>query len=112
MASANHGFQFSSGGSTTPKLFLGGKTSSYPAITRNGTDVDFKLGDASGFTNISALTTRTNAVAYASLPTGVLGMIATINDSDTDTWGATIGGAGLFTVLAFFNGTNWTVIGK
>ncbi len=40
------------------------------------------------------------------------GMIAAIDDSTTDTWGATITGGGSKKVLGFYNGTNWTVIGK
>ena len=35
-------------------LCLGGTTSSFPAIKRNGTAIDFRLADDSGFTNISA----------------------------------------------------------
>jgi hypothetical protein len=35
-------------------LRLGGLTSSFPAIKRNGTAIDFRLADDSGFTNISA----------------------------------------------------------
>lgn len=48
---------------------------------------------------------------FADLPTGELGMMAIITDSDTTTWGDTIGGGGSDTVLAWFNGSDWTVIG-
>lgn len=51
-------------------------------------------------------------VAFASLPTGVAGMVQYVSDSNTVTWGATIAGGGANKVLAFFNGTNWTVAGK
>ncbi len=51
-------------------------------------------------------------VAFASLPTGVAGMVAYVTDSNTNTWGATIAGGGANKVLAFYNGTNWTVAGK
>jgi hypothetical protein len=40
------------------------------------------------------------------------GMIAAVTDSTTNTWGATITGGGANKVLAFYNGTNWTVMGK
>jgi hypothetical protein len=39
-------------------------------------------------------------------------MIAAINNSTTNVWGAVIAGGGANSVLAFYNGTNWTVIGK
>jgi hypothetical protein len=35
-------------------LCLGGTTSSFPSIKRNGAGIDFRLADDSGFTNISA----------------------------------------------------------
>lgn len=47
--------------------------------------------------------------AFGSLPTGVEGDMACVTDSNTATWGATIAGGGANNVLAFFNGTNWTV---
>lgn len=61
---------------------------------------------------LTAVTLKTTPVAYASLPTGAAGMVATINDSNTDVWGATAAGGGALTVMIFFNGTVWTVIGK
>ena len=51
-------------------------------------------------------------VLFADLPAGELGMRAIITDSDTVVWGAPIAGSGTDTVLAWFNGTDWTVIGK
>lgn len=66
----------------------------------------------------NALATRRDAVLpgvgrkFANLPTGVVGMKALITDSTVNTWGTIIAGGGANTVLAFFNGTNWTVFGK
>jgi hypothetical protein len=40
---------------------------------------------------------------------GNKGMMATVTDSTTNTWGATITGSGSDTVGAFCDGTNWTV---
>ncbi len=57
-------------------------------------------------------TLYTKAVTFASLPTGVEGMIRAISDSNTAVWGANITGTGGNHVLAYYNGTNWTVIGK
>lgn len=50
--------------------------------------------------------------AFADLPTATAGSLAYVNNSNTATWGATIAGGGVNKVLAFFNGTNWTVAGK
>lgn len=54
-----------------------------------------------------------DAVVFADLPESpVVGNIATISDSDTDVWGDSISGGGVNIVLAFYNGSEWTVIGK
>jgi len=51
--------------------------------------------------------------AFANLPASpVAGMVTTVTDSNTATWGATIAGGGANTVLAFYNGSNWTVFPK
>lgn len=68
--------------------------------------------DNSGDGHLAAASVRGNEVAFASLPTGVVGMMAGVSDSTTATWGATITGGGANHVLAYFNGTNWTVAGK
>lgn len=68
-----------------------------------------------GYVDAELTTSRVlygESYAFASLPTGVTGMIVLVSDSNTNTWGATIAGGGANTVLAFFNGANWTVIGK
>lgn len=50
------------------------------------------------------------ATAFANLPASpVAGMHATVSDSTTATWGATITGGGSNVVHAFYNGTNWVV---
>lgn len=52
-------------------------------------------------------------IAYAARP-GVpaTGMMVNFSDSNTATWGATVAGGGANHVLARYNGTNWTVVGK
>jgi hypothetical protein len=56
---------------------------------------------------------RGTAVVFASLPASpVEGMLVTVTDSNTNTIGATIAGGGANHVLAYYNGTNWTVTGK
>ena len=50
---------------------------------------------------------------YASLSAPSLGYgYAVVTDSNTAVWGATIAGGGSNVVLAFYNGTNWTVAAK
>lgn len=59
-----------------------------------------RLGAVASF---SALTACTSANQFS---------IAMVPDSSTNTWGATITGSGSDLVLAFCDGTNWTVAGK
>ena len=52
---------------------------------------------------------------FASLPacsSGVEGKVAAVTNSTTATWGATISGGGSNHVLAYCDGTNWTVMGS
>lgn len=84
------------------------------AIVRHGTN---KLRIAAGFpyNNWADLTLRAcehNADTYANRPgTPVKGMVICVTDSTVNTFGATVAGGGSNSVLAWFNGTNWTVIG-
>lgn len=55
------------------------------------------------------------AVAFSALPTcnaGAEGTMRAVTDSTTATWGATIAGSSTNHVLAYCDGTNWTVMGK
>lgn len=49
---------------------------------------------------------------YSKLPAAVLGAVAVISDSTVNTWGSnvTVGG-GSFKVMAWYNGSHWSVIG-
>jgi hypothetical protein len=51
-------------------------------------------------------------VTMISLPeVPAAGTVACIKDSSVNTWGGVVAGGGFFTVLAFYNGTQWKVIG-
>ena len=51
-------------------------------------------------------------VAFAGLPAVPRqGYLAAVTDGSTATWGATLVGGGANKVLAYYNGTNWTVAG-
>lgn len=86
-----------------------------------GFTLDFSTDSLAKFRNradsadadIQAGSIRTTAVTFANRPgTPVEGMIVAFTDSTTIVWGATITGTGANHVLGYYNGTNWTVIGK
>lgn len=57
----------------------------------------------------------TNVTAFASLPSctsGIEGTLRSVSDSNTLTWGANIAGSSTNHVLAYCDGTNWTVAAK
>lgn len=55
----------------------------------------------------------TAPTVYASLPASpVAGMVFSISDSTTQTWGATVSGGGSDFALVVYDGANWTVAGK
>ena len=63
--------------------------------------------------DVNAPSIRGNAVTVSNLPASpVEGMLVGVTDSMTATWGATITGSGGNHVLAYYNGSAWTVAGK
>lgn len=51
--------------------------------------------------------------AFATLPNPAIeGMMAVVGDSTVNTWGTVIVGGGANRVLAYYNGTAWTVAAK
>lgn len=73
-----------------------------------GSDGGGSLGIGTARWSFAALKPTT----LAGLGAGFTGAVAVVSDSTTTTWGATITGGGSNNVLAFYNGTNWTVAGK
>lgn len=56
---------------------------------------------------------KLNAYTFATLPASpTVGTIAYVSDSNTVVWGANVAGGGANKILAWYNGTNWTVVGK
>lgn len=95
----------------------GGTLASTPMPIRfliNGTE-KIKIGTPSNGQDVvifSTLASQLNPITFASKPSSsVKGMVAVFTDSTTATWGATVAGGGANNVLAWFNGSNWTVIG-
>jgi hypothetical protein len=51
-------------------------------------------------------------VVFANLPAPPeVGQVAVVSDSNTNAWGTVVAGGGAFQVLAWYNGTDWSVIG-
>jgi hypothetical protein len=51
--------------------------------------------------------------AFANLPQSpTVGQLVIITDGSTATWGANISSGGANVVLAHWNGSHWTVVGK
>ena len=95
-----------SGAAFTGLLKIGGTTSSFPAIKRNGAAIDFRLADDSGYCAVNALTATfktTNANANGTLSIG--------NNSATTIMSLTDTGSAL-TLLQFrADGVNFTDLG-
>lgn len=83
-------------------------------LTRSAAgEVEVNSGVAGTLRDLKARSVRGTAVAFASLPASpVEGMLVGVTDSNTATWGATVAGGGANHILAYYNGTNWTVAGK
>ena len=103
-----------SAGSGTGIIFSPSAAQNIINIARNQTATQVSDGSTSR-TNIITSPNFPNAFpsTFATLPsTPMTGMVRTVSDSTTNVWGATIAGGGGNIVLAFYNGTNWTVAGK
>lgn len=100
------------GGSGGDLRFTLGDSGSGTCIRRpSGVDyLEIKDGSASNYKGLRTRYAKTEAVTFANLPASpVEGMMQAVTDSTTATWGATITGGGSNHVLAYYNGTNWTV---
>lgn len=81
-------------------------------LRRVGTSLLAVTNGGAGAGHLRAASIRGTAVAYASRPASPTeGMLVGITDSNTAVWGATIAGGGANHVLAYYDGTNWTVAG-
>lgn len=101
-------------------LKLGGSNASPTAQVNTGTDAasntDFQIGVAGSivFTAGNVYCRLRSGLVFANLPTpssNFEGALASITDSTVNTFGATIAGSGTNHVLAYCDGTHWTVAG-
>ncbi len=84
-------------------------------------DVTFQAGGGNWTIHQNTLTSPASAAIrlvgglISALPSGALGMEATVTDGDAGlAWGATVvnSGSGATSYKVWYNGTNWTVVGK
>ena len=59
--------------------------------------------------SVSAVSLITTPVAFASLPAGVTGMRAFVNNALAPVFGAAVAGGGAVTVPVYYNGATWNV---
>lgn len=65
------------------------------------------------FSNLTGTAIVATEIAFSAKPgSPATGTMVNFSDSNTNTWGATVAGGGSNHVLARYNGTNWTVVGK
>ena len=119
---AGHGFSFSDN-PTEAGLFAPNLAT--VELMANAQVMFTATGSASlfdfGVNTIKSTAAELVGTAFASLPTPVAGMQAYVDDGKSSncgdsactTWGTTVtGGSGSLNLLVWYNGTNWTLIGK
>jgi hypothetical protein len=101
----------------TSALFGSGGANGY--ITGSGDvflrNVEFQNGEPiymSSFSGRICECTTDNIFTFAQLPSAAEGLTLNLSNSGTATWGANITSTGANHVLARYNGSNWTVVGK
>ena len=84
------------------------------ALGRNAAGVvEVNNGTFGTFVDVKVRTVIHNGYTVATLPTGVAGMVAYVTDGAAAlAWGATVTGGSTTHYLCWYNGTNWTVVGK
>jgi len=93
---------------------------SYQSIQLGGADIAFTISGVSKATissagnfTVSAGAIKPGTFTVATLPTPSEGMIAYVTDGTGGlAWGATVTGGSTTRYLVWYNGTNWTVVGK
>lgn len=101
-------------GTNSLQYIIGG-TSGFFQVYSGGGPGKLSFDTASGIASAPFLQVSLPSL-FAAIPACTIaseeGQIASVTDSTTNTWGATITGTGGFHVLAYCDGTNWTVMGK
>lgn len=95
------------------RLQFGGTTSSFPAIKRTTTALNFRLADDSADCDITAARgifsapVRLPGYTVATLPAGTQGDTAFVTDALAPAFLTTVVGGGAVVTTVFYNGTNW-----
>jgi hypothetical protein len=100
-------FVFNTARTDFDRIQLGGSTSAFPAISRDGAGVKFVGADT---TNVSWV--KVPAVAVASLPaaaTAGIGARAFVNNASAPTFGSAVVGGGAVAVPVYSTGAAWNV---
>lgn len=79
-------------------------------VTKTGTLTPIWLRVLNTFRQ--SLQQQASPVLFKNLPSPpTTGMVFAITDSTVNTWGSTVAGGGANTVLCWWNGSHWTVVG-
>jgi hypothetical protein len=106
----NYGFLSEANNTSTPSNFC-------DFVGRDQNTLGVRVGLGCGPTHANTLngTVQITTTTFSSLPaciSGLEGTMRPVTDSTTNTWGATVTGGSTNHVLAYCNGTNWTVAAK
>ena len=98
-------------------LTFNGNSSSNPGIfpTSNPAKLAVRTADNLGDAALTAKSFQSRSAAFSTLPAcdgETEGQMAAINDSSTNIWGTAVSGGGGNHVLAYCDGTDWTVAAK
>ena len=99
--------------STSRLVQFEGETSSFPALKRNGAQLETRLADDSAYAEHAASVFQAaRAFTVATLPSPpVVGEIARVTNATSPSIGSTVTGGGTANALVWYNGSAWTVIG-
>lgn len=87
--------------------------SGFPIPLAGNLFIDGQSGAVTGKSTFTGTGVIIPEVAFDSLPASpVIGQIANVSNSNTNTWGANVAGGGSNHVQVRWNGSNWTVTGK
>lgn len=105
--------QILDGGFTgTGMLIFGPLTTSFPALKRNGTVLEARLGDDSGYTAFKSSYLQASTFTVATLPaaaTAGAGARAVVTDALAPAFGSAVAGSGAVTVPVYSTGSAWNV---
>ena len=104
-------------GTSFGRLQFGGTDASFPALKRSSARL--QVTDATGAfgqnTGVDTANVAYQGVTFANLPTAAAGIVAYVTDASNAgaAWGDSVtAGGSTNKYLVWYNGTNWTVIGK